>query len=75
MAEVRRRGDFPQEPIVPERCGEFGAEHLHRNLSTVLQVVSEIHGGHAARAEFALYAVAVGEGSGKAQVHGRFSER
>ena len=45
---------------------EFGAEDLDGDLAVVLEVVGEVDGGHAARAELAFEAVAVGEGGGQA---------
>ena len=46
--------------------GEFGVEDLDGDLAVVLEVVGEVDGGHAALAELALEAVAVGEGGGEA---------
>ena len=54
--------DLAGEPLGAERGGELGAEDLHRDLAVVLQVLGEVDGGHAALAELALDAVAVGEG-------------
>ena len=47
-----------------EHRRELGLEDLDRDLPVVLFVVREIHGGHAARAELALEAVAAGERGG-----------
>ena len=57
--------DLPQEPSGAERGGELGPQHLDRDLAVVLEVLGEIDGGHAALAELALDAVAVGEGGAK----------
>ncbi len=40
-------------------------QHLDRDVSIVLEVVREVHGGHTARAEFTVETVAVGEGRSK----------
>ncbi len=40
---------------------EFGLEHLDGDLALVLEVVREVHGGHAAVPEFARDAIAVGQ--------------
>ena len=44
-------------------CGEVRAEYFDADLSAMPQTFSDIDGGHAARAEFPLDAVPVGEGS------------
>ena len=54
--------DLAGEPVGAERGGQLGAQHLDRHLAVVLQVLGEVDGGHAALAELALDAVAVGEG-------------
>jgi hypothetical protein len=41
-------------------------QHFDRDISIMFDVVREIHGGHATGAEFALDAVAVGDGGGEA---------
>ena len=50
--------DLPQEAL--------GAEHRDRHLAVVLEVLGEIDRGHAARAEFALQAIAVRQRGGEA---------
>ena len=40
-------------------------DHLDRDIAIVLEIVREVHGGHAAGAEFAVEAVAVGQGGGE----------
>ena len=71
VLELRRSLDLLHEPVGAEHGGEFGPQHLQRNLAVVLQVLGKIDRGHAAFAESALDAVAVGEGSG--EVLGVFS--
>ena len=57
-----------QEPLGADDRGELGAQHLERDLAVVAQVVREVDGGHAARPELALDAVAVGQRRGQALV-------
>ncbi len=56
------RLDLVHEPLGAEDGGEFGLEHLDRDLALVLEVLGEVDGGHAALAELALDRVAVGQG-------------
>ena len=58
--------DLGQEPITADNGGELRVQHLDGDLATVLEVLRQVDGGHAALAEFALEAVAVTEGSGEA---------
>ncbi len=53
--------DLAEEPLGPERGGQLGPQHLHRDLAVVLDVLGEVHGGHAALPELALEPVAVAE--------------
>ena len=63
LARMLEAGEDPtaQEPLRSEGGGEIGLEDLEGDLATVLQVVGEIDGGHAALAELALEMVAVGQ--------------
>ena len=61
MRESRGELDLAQKPIAAERCGEIGVERFERDVAAVLDVVREVHRRHAASAELALDAVAVGE--------------
>jgi hypothetical protein len=45
-----------------EGGGEIGPQDLDRDLATLLQVLGEMDGGHAALAQRTLDAIAVGEG-------------
>ncbi len=54
--------DFSQKALGPNGGGELGTEDLDRDKAIVLQVPSEVHGGHAPRADFPLDGVTVGEG-------------
>ena len=62
MLQVGRGLDLGQEPLGADHGGELGAEHLERDLAVVAEVLGQVDGGHAAGAELALEAVAVGEG-------------
>ena len=66
MLQLGRDLDLTKEPRRPERGGEVFAQHLDRHLAMVLDVLGEVHGGHAARAELALDLVAAAEGGGQA---------
>jgi hypothetical protein len=57
--------DLGEEPLGADHGGQLGPEHLDRDLAVVLQVVGEVHRGHATRAQLAVEAVAVGEGGGE----------
>ena len=61
VSQPRREPDLAQESLAPERLRELRLEHLERDVAIVLEVVREVHGRHAAGAELALDAVAVGE--------------
>jgi len=50
--------DFMGEPVGSHRRGELGAEDLQRDLAVMLEVVGQIHRGHAPDPDFALDAVA-----------------
>ena len=66
MLEVGGRLDLAQEPLGADDRGEFGPQHLDCHLAVVLEVLGQVHGGHAALAELALEAVAVRQGFGQA---------
>jgi hypothetical protein len=65
--------DLPEESLRAERGGELGAQDLERHGPIVPEVAGEIHGGHAAAAELALDAIAIGQG-GREEV-GRLGQR
>ena len=65
MLQIRRGLDLGQKPLGADDGGELGAQDLDRDLAVVLQILGEVHRGHAARAELPLDAVAVGEGGGE----------
>ena len=66
VLEVGRGLDLAQEPLGADHGRELGPEHLDRHPAIVLEVLGQVDGGHAALAELALEAVAVGEGVGQA---------
>ena len=63
MLEPGAEPDLAEEAIGTERLGQLGAEDLERDHPVMLQVAGEIHDRHAAAAELALNAVAVGQSS------------
>ena len=65
MLQARRGANFAQEPFAAERGTEIGMQHLYRDITIVLEIVREVHGGHASGAELAVEAVAVGQRSGE----------
>ena len=68
MLQIGGGLDLGQEPLGAEHRGQLAAQHLERDLAVVPQVVREIDRGHAALAELALDAVAVGQRRGQALV-------
>ena len=62
MLQVRDGLDLGEEALGADHGGQLGPQHLDRDLAVVLEVLGEVHRGHAAGAELALDAVAVGEG-------------
>ncbi len=54
----------------PQHFAEFGLQDFDGDLAIVLEVVREIHGGHAAGAEFTLDAVPI-EQRGSKRTFGR----
>ena len=62
MLQVGGDLDLGEEPLGAEHGGELGLEDLDGDLAVVLEVVGEIDRRHAALAELALDAVAVGQG-------------
>ena len=53
--------DLGEEAVAADDGAQFGMEDLDGDLTGVLEVLGEVDGGHAALAELALEAVAVGE--------------
>jgi hypothetical protein len=75
VAEVGGGGDLAQEALVAERGGQLGSQYLEGHLAPVPQILGEVDGGHAARAELPLDPVALGKGVGQVAVglaHDRF---
>ena len=46
----------------PNTAASSGLQHLERDLAIVLEVLAQVHGGHAAFTEMAKDAIAAGEG-------------
>ena len=51
-----------EEPLAADDGGELRPEHLDRDMPVMLEVLGEIHRGHATRTEFLLDGIAVGKG-------------
>jgi hypothetical protein len=66
VLEIGGELDLLEEPLRADDGGQLGVQHLDGDVAVVLEVLGEVHRGHAARAELALEAVAVGEGGGEA---------
>ena len=69
MLEAGGDLDLGEEAIAADDGAQLGVQDLDGDLAAVLQVLGEVDGGHAALAELALEAVAVGQGGGEA-LHG-----
>jgi hypothetical protein len=54
--------DLAGEPVGSHRGGQLGAEDLEGDVAVVLEVVRQVHGGHAADPDFTLNAIAAAEG-------------
>ena len=79
MREARGHLDFTQEALGADVGGDFGLEHLERDVAVVPQVVGEEDDGHAAFAERAVDGVAAAQAGLEAllqcgQGRGRYSE-
>jgi hypothetical protein len=61
MLKSRGNVNLGQEPLGAEYSCELREQHLHGNLPSVPQILSEVYGCHAAFAELTLDAVSVGE--------------
>lgn len=66
MLEPGRGLDLAEEPFAAQRGAELGVEHLDSDVAVVPHVVREVYRGHAARAQFTLDPVTVGQGSSQA---------
>ena len=74
VLQVGRRANLGEKALGTERGGEIRVQHLDCDIAIVLEIVREIHGGHAADTEFAVNAIAVGECGGELiGWHGRIS--
>ena len=65
--------DLLHEALGAEHGGELGLQDLEGDLAVVLEVLGEVDRRHAALAELALDAVAIGEG-GREAIGGRHQE-
>ena len=62
VLQVGRELDLGQEPLGADHGGELGAEYLHGHPTGVADVLGQVDGRHPPGADFALEAIAVGEG-------------
>ncbi|HEX9894208.1 MAG TPA: hypothetical protein VGA78_09810 [Gemmatimonadales bacterium] len=61
MLQVGGGGDFLEKPLRSDDGGQLRPHHLERDPALVAQVMGQVDGGHATRAELTLDAVAVGQ--------------
>ena len=59
MIELRDDADFAREAVTPQRGGQLGPEDLERYLATVLEVLGQIDGRHAAGTDLPLEGIPV----------------
>ena len=62
MRQLRGGLDLAQEAVEAEAGRQFGAENLERDVAVVPEIAGKVDGRHPAGAEFALDAVAIGQG-------------
>ena len=65
MPQVRGGLDLALEALTSQEFRELGAEHLDRDLASMLQVVCAIHRGHAADSQDTVDAVSVVQRAGQ----------
>jgi len=65
MGELRCDPDLAEESLGAEHRSEFGAKHLHRDLTLVLGVVGEIYRRHATVPELPVEPISAGERLGE----------
>ena len=65
MLQAGRGADFAQEPLAAECRAEVGVQYFDRDVAIVFQVVRQVDGGHATRAECAFDAIAMAESLGQ----------
>src|SRR5665213_3513643 len=62
MLQIGCELDLLQKPLGAEHRGQFSVQHLDRDLAVMLEILGEVYGRHATRAELALDAVAIRHG-------------
>ena len=75
MLQLGGGADLAQEPRRAQGGAELGLVHLDGHVAVVLEIVGEVHGGHAACAELADDGVPVAQGDGEALRLGHLVER
>ena len=61
MIQARGQLNLSKKALAAERFSEIGMQHFDRDFPIVLEVVGQVDGGHPARAELAVEAIAIGE--------------
>jgi hypothetical protein len=65
MGETGRNLDLRQEAPTPERGGQLGLEHLHRDVAAMPEILRQVDGGHAATPDRPVQPVAIGQRGGQ----------
>jgi hypothetical protein len=60
--------DFAEEPVGAEHGRQLGMQHLDRHPPLVLQVLRQVHRGHAPAAQLTLDGVAISQGGAETKV-------
>jgi len=61
MIQPRGQLNLSKKALAAERFGEIGMQHFDRDFPIVLDVAGQVDGGHPARAELTVEAIAIGE--------------
>ena len=61
MIQAGGQLNLSKKALAAERFREIGTQHFDRDFPAVLVVVCQVDRGHAARAELAVEAIAIGE--------------
>ena len=61
VLQTRRRADLALEALWPQRGGQLWMQDLEGDLAVVLEVVCEVHRGHATPPQLTLEPVAVSQ--------------
>ena len=61
MAQVRGRRDLAKESLGADGGRELRVQHLDRHRAPVTQILGQVHGRHAARAQLALESIPIAQ--------------